>query len=419
VIATTTIEDACDLVTDGTHYTPRDADQGIPFLTVKDVTDGALDFLGCSFISDVDYQAAHAGNSAPERGDVLFSKDGTVGKVHVVDTDRPFAVLSSLAILRPKRDAVDPRYFGHVLRSPSVLNDAMKRKTGSAIRRVILSDLKNVRIPLPLLPEQRRIAEILDKAEAMRAKRRTALAQLDTLAQSIFLDMFGDPATNPKEWPIVKLGELIAVGPQNGLYRPANDYGTGTPIVRIDAFYDGFVTGLATLKRVRISSDEIALYGLQPGEIVVNRVNSREYLGKSALIPELSEPTVFESNMMRFGIDRTRLHPVYLIQLLQTRHIRSHILRAAKDAVNQSSINQQDVKDMPVPVTPLPSKRFLPVAYAQHRCLLTSIAFPVCISTHCSRPFNTAPLGGSCSHARRVHRCVVGDLAGGLAAADR
>ena len=58
------------------------------------------------------------------------------------------------------------------------------------------------KLPLPPLPEQRRIAEILDKADALRAKRRAALAQLDTLTQSIFLDMFGDPATNPKGWPV-------------------------------------------------------------------------------------------------------------------------------------------------------------------------------------------------------------------------
>ncbi len=63
-------------------------------------------------------------------------------------------------------------------------------------------------IPLPPLPEQRRIAEILDKADALRAKRRAALAQLDTLTQSIFLDMFGDPATNPKGWPTVALADV-------------------------------------------------------------------------------------------------------------------------------------------------------------------------------------------------------------------
>jgi type I restriction enzyme S subunit len=179
---------------------------------------------------------------------------------------------------------------------------------------------------------------------------------VDTLSQSVFLDMFGDPATNPKAWPVTKLGELISTGPQNGLYKPASDYGTGTPILRIDAFYDGVVTGLANLKRVRISDQEKVLYGLRPGEIVINRVNSREYLGKSALVPALPEPIVFESNMMRFGVDPARINPVYLIELLQTRHVRAHILRSAKDAVNQSSINQQDVKGIPVILPPLPQQ---------------------------------------------------------------
>jgi hypothetical protein len=90
-----TIAEACDLVTDGTHYTPTNIGTGVPFLTVKDVTDEELDFSGCSFISDEDFKAADLGNSAPKLGDVLFSKDGTVGKVHVISSERPFAVLSS------------------------------------------------------------------------------------------------------------------------------------------------------------------------------------------------------------------------------------------------------------------------------------------------------------------------------------
>ena len=75
------------------------------------------------------------------------------------------------------------------------------------IRRSSPTALASSKIPLPPLPEQRRIAEILDKADALRAKRRAALAQLDTLTQSIFLDMFGDPATNPKGWPQVPIGD--------------------------------------------------------------------------------------------------------------------------------------------------------------------------------------------------------------------
>lgn len=348
-----TVEEACDIVTDGTHYTPKNTGNGIPFLTVKDVTDSELDFVNCSFITTEDFIAAKEGNSAPQKGDVLFSKDGTVGKVHVVTTNRPFAVLSSLAILMPKKNTVDSIYLGHVLRSPTVLEDALKRKTGSAIRRIILSDLKKVKILLPSLEEQKRIADILDRAEAIRAKRRAALAQLDELTDAIFIDMFGDPSLNPKGWSCNKLGELIVTGPQNGLYKPASDYGSGIPILRIDAFYDGRVTKLSTLKRLRISEEELNLYKLIPGDIVINRVNSMEYLGKSAIIPELDEPIVFESNMMRFSIDQSKIKPQYLVQFLQTSFIKGQIINSAKHAVNQSSINQKDVKSFQVNVPPL------------------------------------------------------------------
>jgi type I restriction enzyme S subunit len=209
-----TIEEVCEIVTDGTHYTPKNIGVGIPFLTVKDVTDEQLDFINCSFISDIDYQTAKLGNSAPQKGDVLFSKDGTVGKVHIVNTDNSFAVLSSLAILRPNKKLIESQYLGNVLRLPLVLDDALKRKTGSAIRRIILADLKRVRFPLPSLEEQKRIAEILDQAEELRTKRRDAIAQLNTLTQSIFLEMFGDPVRNPKGWKTLNFGEIA---PEKGL----------------------------------------------------------------------------------------------------------------------------------------------------------------------------------------------------------
>lgn len=209
--ALTTIAAACELVTDGTHFTPPNVGAGVPFLTVKDVTDSGLDLVNCAFISRADFLAAQNGNSAPRAGDVLFSKDGTVGKVHVVAAqEEPFAVLSSLAILRPDQRKADSRYLGHVLRSPAVLGDALKRKTGSAIRRIVLADLKQVQIPLPPLHEQRRIASILDKADELRGKRRAALKQVNGLTQVIFLEMFGDPATNPKQWRSVALRDLCS-----------------------------------------------------------------------------------------------------------------------------------------------------------------------------------------------------------------
>ena len=255
---------------------------------------------------------------------------------------------------------LDRGYLAHFLLRPESVAWASSRATGANLPRLSPRALAEMAIPVPPLPEQRRIAEALDRAEVLRAKRRASLAQLDTLSQAIFLDMFGDPANNPKSWPQKPLGELIADGPQNGLYKPAADYGSGTPIVRIDAFYDGVVTKLASLKRVRVSTEEQALYALHPGDILVNRVNSREFVGKSALVPMLAEPTVFESNMMRFAVDRTVVHPGFLIEYLQTRFARTHIVKCTKDAVNQSSINQQDVKSIPTVLPPRPlQERFV------------------------------------------------------------
>jgi type I restriction enzyme S subunit len=294
--------------------------------------------------------AAEYGLTLFPAGTVLFAKSGmSATKGYVYRLRRPAYIVNHLAALIP-RAADDSAFLVRVLQRfpPTVL---IKDPAYPSIR---LGDIEDMKVLAPSVPtDRRRIAEVLDRAEALRAKRRAAFAKLDTLAQAILLDMFGDPAANPKGWRRRTLGDLITVGPQNGLYKPAGDYGSGTPILRIDAFYAGVVTKLASLKRVRLSADEQALYALREGEIVINRVNSREYLGKSALIPALRETTVFESNMMRFDVDRGTLDPGYLIEYLQTSFVRRHILRSAKDAVNQSSINQQDVKTLPVVVPTL------------------------------------------------------------------
>ena len=99
-----------------------------------------------------------------------------------------------------RRDVI-PTSLLHCSSSHVGDDSSAMRGNGEPGNRVIATSLAELTIPLPPLPEQRRIAEILDKADALRAKRRAALAQLDTLTQSIFLDMFGDPATNPKGWP--------------------------------------------------------------------------------------------------------------------------------------------------------------------------------------------------------------------------
>lgn len=109
--------------------------------------------------------------------------------------------------IRPN-DRLDRNYLFHFLRSPEFTAKATQAAVGVNLPRISPAVLSTLHIPLPPLFEQQWIAEILDKADALRAKRRAAVAQLDTLTQSIFLDLFGDPATNPQGWPRSTLREL-------------------------------------------------------------------------------------------------------------------------------------------------------------------------------------------------------------------
>ena len=242
-----------------------------------------------------------------------------------------------LETLDPKQ--IDLRYLYYALKNANLDRHTIT----TSIPGINRDQLYSTKIPLPPLAEQRRSAALLDKADAVRAKRRQALAQLDTLLQAVFLNMFGDPVTNPKRWLRVTFGQRIVKGPQNGLYKPSSQYGEGMPILRIDSFYDGVVSNIERLKRVQLEASEKSLYCLRENDIVINRVNSLSHSGKSAIIPPLTETTVFESNMMRMAFDTNHVHPLFVIQYLQSSHIKSQIMNCAKNAVNQSSINQGDV----------------------------------------------------------------------------
>lgn len=103
---------------------------------------------------------------------------------------------------------IERRFLFHLLRQPAMVAHATARSVGANLPRLSPSVLATFEVPVPPLREQRHIAEVLDRAEALRAKRRAALAKFDTLTQAIFLEMFGDPATNPRRWPMAPLSEI-------------------------------------------------------------------------------------------------------------------------------------------------------------------------------------------------------------------
>ncbi|CAI2346870.1 Restriction endonuclease subunit S [Vibrio parahaemolyticus] len=317
-------------------------DEGIPFINAgclsneHTLIEGAL-----NYITEDKFDSLRSGKV--EKGDILFCLRGSLGKFALVDTNMKGAIASSLVIIRAN-EKVHIDYLKHYLGSFLCQREIQAYENGAAQPNLSATDLKNFEIPLSPLAEQKRIAAILDKADAIRQKRKQAIELADEFLRSVFLDMFGDPVTNPKGWEVRPLSEFISNGPTNGLYKPSSSYGRGYRILRIDGFYSGELIEQSKLKRVETSNEESAKFKLHGRSIVINRVNSPEYLGKCAFIDELDEPTLFESNMMNLSVDEERLNPRFLVQQLQMPNIKKQIMTSAKHAVNQSSINQQDVK---------------------------------------------------------------------------
>ena len=182
----------CLKITDGSHFSPDMAEAGYPYITVRDINDDKIDFSNCKFVSKDDYEALKKNGCAPKYGDLLFSKDGTVGKVAIVDTNEQFVVLSSLAIITPDETQISSEFLFYVLKSPAFLQEAIGRKTGAAIRRIILKHLKSIEFPLPPLPVQKAIVAKLDAAFASIEQAIAAAEQNAENAKQLFQSYLSD-----------------------------------------------------------------------------------------------------------------------------------------------------------------------------------------------------------------------------------
>lgn len=180
------------------------------------------------------YSEVKKGYTYFEDGDVLVAKITPCfenGKIAQAKLLNQFGFGSTeFHVVRPRSGVSDGRYLHHFLRQPQIRAAGERRMTGSGgQRRVPENYLAALAVPLPTLPEQRRIAALLDQADALRTLRRKALAELDKLALALFVEMFGDPIANPKGWPVKRLNEVC------------HCYSGGTPSKANASFWEGSV----------------------------------------------------------------------------------------------------------------------------------------------------------------------------------
>ena len=288
-----------------------------------------------------------------DRGTVLYSKlRPYLNKVVVADDDG--VATTELVPLRCDELRVNAQYLAHFLRGSEFLRFATNLVAGAKMPRMVMSEFWKFPVPLPPLPEQRRIAAILDQADALRAKRREALAQLESLTQSIFIDMFGDLVANPMEWPdTLKLGAVadIVSGVTKG--RKIGDVATRiVPYLAVANVQDKALK-LSGVKEIEASEAEIGRYRLLRDDLLLTEGGDPDKLGRGTLWNDELAECIHQNHIFRVRLTSQDVSPLFLNWLVGSARGKKYFLRSAKQTTGIASINMTQLREFPLLLPPL------------------------------------------------------------------
>ena len=286
---------------------------GIPVLQGKNITNDTFKWKEVRYITSD--KAEELKRSSVKVGDILIVKIGSIGYSAILDSlnDHPYAKIpANLAKVSPNLCIIDTGYLHRWLTSEYVKSYLMNRASKTSQPALSLGKIKEIPIPLPPLPEQKRIDAILDKADAIRRKRAESLRLADDFLKSAFLDMFGDPVTNPKGWEVVKLQD-ICKRITDGTHQPPKWSNDGVPFL----FVSNVVDGQLSFKTHKYISMETWLEltkrcPIEVNDILYTIVGS---YGNAALVT-MEEPFAFQRHIAHIKPDSNQIHPEFLHGML-------------------------------------------------------------------------------------------------------
>ena len=346
------LDECTEIVAGATPSTQVEAYWGgdVCWATPKDLSD-----LEGAYIAETPRKLTRAGLEACAAtilpaGSVLFSSRAPIG--HVAVNTVPMATNQGFKSFVPKADRVIPKFLYWWLRTNRAYLESLGN--GATFKEVSKTIVSRIEIPLPPLGDQRRIAAVLDRLEALRSKRRAALAHLDSLAQSLFLDLFGDPATNPRGFPKKLLASLVRDDDtiNYGVVQPGDDLDEGVPLVRVGDLIEGKVRH-SELKRIAPSIEETYKRSrLRGDEILVSCVGS---IGVVALADE----SVKGFNIAR-AVARIRLADetsrIFIAAYLGTDFIQRYFTNELR-TVSQPTLNIKQLSETIVVLPPMDLRR--------------------------------------------------------------
>ena len=193
------LDDLCEFITDGTHQTPEYCEEGgVIFLSSKDVTERKINWDDVKHIPDSLHEKLYK-RLRPQKNDILLAKNGTTGVAAIVDRDEIFDIYVSLAVLRPIK-SIYPKYLLYAINSPVAKRQFDAGLKGIGVPNLHLGVIRETVINVAEREEQELICETLDKVAGIIDKRKAELNALDDLIKARFVEMFGDPISNPLGW---------------------------------------------------------------------------------------------------------------------------------------------------------------------------------------------------------------------------
>ncbi len=229
------------------------------------------------------------------------------------------------------------------------VEELRKQSIGGVIKYIKLGNLTNALIELPDVETQKAIVKVLSKSKDILSFRQQQLQKLDELVKSRFIEMFGDPKLNPRKWDMVTIGD-IATDVRYGTSRPATEGGK-YPYLRMNNLtYEGYLD-LTDLKHIDIPDNEVEKCVVRNGDVLFNRTNSVELVGKTCVY-NLDSDMIIAGYIIRVRID-DRVLPVILSSYLNSTVMKEQLRSMAKGAVNQANINAQELRSIPIYLPPI------------------------------------------------------------------
>jgi type I restriction enzyme S subunit len=305
-----------------------------------------------------------------QEGDILLEKSGggpkqPVGRVCLF---RGHAIQHSfgnfIARLRPKSDVLSEFLFYFLWHFHAKGKTSHYQKQTTGIRNLETKRYLTIGVPVPPLPEQRRIVDLLSRAEGIVRLRREAEKKAAELIPVLFNDMFGNPATNPKGWPsdfVARFegGKNIQAGSENGsLYR----------ILKVSAV----TSGVYRESESKPSPDDYsppASHIVRPGDMLFSRANTEELVGATAIVESTDGQTLLPDKLWRF-VWNEPLEPAYMLALFQSAHVRRELGKLSSGtSASMRNISQAKLYELPLPIAPHAIQK----AFAEWSAMVASI----------------------------------------------